>query len=87
MLFHMKTASVRDLRQNFPRIMGWLDEGSEILITHRRQAIAKLIPLPKPKRAKGKMPDLMKRLNKVFGDRVMSKERALALIRETKGNL
>jgi antitoxin (DNA-binding transcriptional repressor) of toxin-antitoxin stability system len=83
----MKTASVRDLRQNFPRIMGWLDEGSEIQITHRRQAIAKLVPLVKPRSKPKKMPDLMKRLDKVFGDRVMSKERALALIREAKGNL
>jgi antitoxin (DNA-binding transcriptional repressor) of toxin-antitoxin stability system len=81
----MKTASVRDLRQNFPRIMGWLEDGSEIRITHRRQAIAKLIPLPKPKAAKRKMPDLMKRLNRVFGDRTISREDMEAILKDNKG--
>jgi antitoxin (DNA-binding transcriptional repressor) of toxin-antitoxin stability system len=85
MMFHMKTASVRELRQNFPRIMGWLDEGSEIEITHRRQAIAKLVPLRKPAPARKKMPDLMKRLNKVFGDRTISRERMEAILRDNKG--
>jgi antitoxin (DNA-binding transcriptional repressor) of toxin-antitoxin stability system len=81
----MKTASVRDLRQNFPRIMGWLDEGSEVCITHRRHAIAKLIPLAKPKAAKRKMPDLMKRLSKVFGNRTISREDMEAILRDNKG--
>jgi len=64
--------------------MGWLDEGSEVRITHRRQAIAKLIPLPKPKTAKRKMPDLMKRLNKVFGNRTISREDMEAILRDNK---
>ncbi len=66
-MFHMKTASVRDLRQDFARILAWLEAGEEVAITMRRQAIARLIPWPKKKAAQRPMPDLAARLKKVFG--------------------
>jgi len=70
-VFHMKTASVRDLRQDFARILAWLQAGEEVAITLRRQAIATLIPCPQKKRAKRPMPDIAARLKKVFGQRVI----------------
>jgi len=38
-MFHMKTASVRDLRRDFARVHAWLQAGEELAITRRRQAI------------------------------------------------
>ena len=58
----MKTASVRDLRQDFARVLAWVQAGEEVAITRRRQAVARLIPLPHPKRVKRPMPDLAARL-------------------------
>ena len=40
----MKTASVRDLRQNFPRVMAWIEDGEQVAVTMRRKVIARLIP-------------------------------------------
>lgn len=40
----MKTASVRDLRQNFPRVMAWLEDGEQVAVTMRRKVIARLVP-------------------------------------------
>jgi antitoxin (DNA-binding transcriptional repressor) of toxin-antitoxin stability system len=70
-MFHMKTASVRDLRQDFPRILAWIEAGEEVVITMRRQAIARLVPLPRKKQAKRRMPDLAGRLKRVFGTKII----------------
>jgi len=85
MMFHMKTASVRDLRQNFARILAWLQAGEEVAITLRRQAIATLIPRPQKKRAKRPMPDLTARLQKVFGQRVIPDKTMKAIMDQDRG--
>ncbi len=83
----MKTASVRDLRQDFPRIHAWLQAGEKVAITLRRQAIATLIPCPPKKRAKRPMPDLTARLRKVFGDRVISDKTMQAIMDHDRGGI
>jgi antitoxin (DNA-binding transcriptional repressor) of toxin-antitoxin stability system len=40
----MKTATVRDLRNRYTSLLGWLEAGEEIVITQRGKAIARLIP-------------------------------------------
>lgn len=61
---HMKTASVRDLRYDFPKIERALRAGEEIQITKRRQVIARLVP----ERARGARPDFMARLRQIYGN-------------------
>ncbi len=51
MMFHMKTATVRDLRQHFPKIERWLEEGESITITKRDKPVA-LLSRPPESRAK-----------------------------------
>jgi prevent-host-death family protein len=41
---HMKTATVRDLRNRYTCLLSWLNAGEEILITQRGRTIARLIP-------------------------------------------
>ena len=81
----MKTASVRDLRQDFPRIHAWLQDGEEVAITLRRQAIATLVPCQPRKRAKRPMPDLAARLRKIFGERVIPDETIQAIMDHDRG--
>ena len=38
----MKTATVRDLRYNFPQIEAWLEGGEEIVITKHSKPVAKV---------------------------------------------
>jgi antitoxin (DNA-binding transcriptional repressor) of toxin-antitoxin stability system len=84
-MIHMKTASVRDLRQDFPRILAWIEAGEEIAITMRRQPIARLVPLPRKKRAKGPIPDIADRLRSVFGMKIIPDKTMKKIMEQNKG--
>ena len=68
----MKTATVRDLRNRFPRIAAWIEQGEPVEITKGGKVFALLVP-PMPERPrKFKMPDIMARLRANFGNKVYS---------------
>ena len=85
MMFHMKTASVRDLRQDFPRILAWIEAGEEVAITMRRQAVARLVPLPRKKQAKRRIPDIADRLKRVFGAKIIPDKTIKTIMEQNKG--
>lgn len=87
---HMKTATVRELRNDFPRIEAWVNEGESVNISKRGKVIATLVPasansgessvVPKP--------DIMARLRETWGERVFSLEEVSAMREdELKGDL
>ncbi len=68
-MYHMKQASVRDLRYEFKKIERLLHQGEEIQITKRRKVIARLVPentQPRPQ-----LPDFLARVRAIYGDRVL----------------
>lgn len=67
-MYHMKTASVRDLRYDFKKIEQLLHRGEEIQITKRRRVIARLVP--ENGEAPAEMPDFMGRMRAIYGDKV-----------------
>lgn len=72
----MKTATVRDLRYDFPKIEAWLAGGEEILITKHSKPVARISgpnPLPSAK-ALPPHPDYRARLKRIWGDRVFTQE-------------
>lgn len=67
----MKTATVRELRNEFAKLEAWLGEGESVRIEKRGQAIAMLTPMA----AEGKpvqMPDFEARRKATWGDRVFT---------------
>ena len=68
----MKTATIRDLRYDFPRVEAWIRNGSEIELTRHGRPIARIMPLPKPAKTKLVKPDIMARLKETWGDRIFS---------------
>lgn len=64
-MYHMKKASVRDLRYRFSVVENLLREGHEIQITKRKRVIARLLP-PEPV-VPLQMPDFLGRIRKIFG--------------------
>jgi antitoxin (DNA-binding transcriptional repressor) of toxin-antitoxin stability system len=73
-MYHMTTASVRDLRYGFKKIERLLRHGEEIQITSRRRVIARLIPEgiePPVDR-----PDFLNRLRATYGDKILSRSGA-----------
>ena len=64
----MKTATVRDLRNRFPRVAAWIAEGETVEITKSGKPFARLLPALPEKPRRFKMPDIMARLERTFGD-------------------
>jgi antitoxin (DNA-binding transcriptional repressor) of toxin-antitoxin stability system len=40
----MKTATVRDLRNHYTKLLGWIDAGEEVAVSRRGRVIARLVP-------------------------------------------
>jgi prevent-host-death family protein len=68
----MKTATVRDLRNHFARVAGWIDNGEPVEITKFGKPFARLVPAAPEKPRKLVKPDIMARLKETWGDRVFS---------------
>src|SRR5271156_677078 len=69
-MYHVKKASVRDLRYGFKRIERLLHQGEEVQITKRRRVIARLVP--DGAEAVKKTPDFLARLRTIYGDKVLT---------------
>jgi antitoxin (DNA-binding transcriptional repressor) of toxin-antitoxin stability system len=52
----MKTATVRDLRNEFSKVFKWLDTGETVQILKRGKPVARLTPEPKQKTFLGACP-------------------------------
>jgi prevent-host-death family protein len=70
----MKSATVRDLRNRFPRVAAWIEEGEPVEITKSGKPFARLVPVAPERPRRFKMPDIMARLERTFGARVYSAE-------------
>ncbi|PAZ01576.1 MAG: hypothetical protein CAK85_02605 [Spartobacteria bacterium AMD-G5] len=71
----MKTATIRDLRYDFPKLEAWLAGGEEILITKHSKPVAKIsLPISKVADKLPPHPDYRARLKRIWGDRVFSRE-------------
>ena len=68
----MKTATVRDLRNHFPRVAAWIAEGESVEITKSGKLFARLMPPEPVKSTKLVKPDIMARLKETWGDRIFS---------------
>lgn len=71
---HVKTATVRELRNEFSKLEAWLGEGEEIRIEKRGELIAILKPPGSEERKPFRMPDFEARRKAIWGDRVFTQE-------------
>ena len=80
-MIHMKTATVRELRNDFPRIEAWVHEGESISISKRGKVIATLVPVSgvEPPRLRSAKVDIMARLRETWGGRVFTMEQVEAM--------
>jgi antitoxin (DNA-binding transcriptional repressor) of toxin-antitoxin stability system len=69
-MYHMKKASVRDLRYAFNKIERLLRQGEEVQITKRRRVIGRLVP--ENSATTGTLPDFLARISAVYGDKVLT---------------
>ena len=82
----MKTASIRDVKHDFNRILAWVNNGEEVAITKHRRTVARLLSAhPSKKTTAARMPDIAGRLRKVFGGKMISDKAVKALLNESRG--
>lgn len=62
----MKTATVADLRNHFPKIAAWLAAGEEVRVTRRGKPLARIVP-DKPDKPPVR-PDFAARRKAIFKD-------------------
>jgi antitoxin (DNA-binding transcriptional repressor) of toxin-antitoxin stability system len=78
-MYHMKHASVRDLRYRFPEVEQLLEQGEPIEITKRNRVIARLLPA---RRVVSVRPDFLARLRDIYGAKTLEVSGAELLARE-----
>ena len=80
----MKTATVRELRNQYRSVLGWVEAGEEVTISKRGKIIARLVPeKPKPTKVDWTQSAAFKRDR--TGMRMLTAEESLALIHESSG--
>ncbi len=67
-MYHMRRASVRDLRYSFKVVEASLAAGEEIEIVKRNRVIAHLVPIAQPTASKV---DFRARLRKMWGEKIV----------------
>ena len=82
----MKTATVSDLRNRFPQIAAWIKQGQQVEITKAGKVFARLVPARTPKPGCCKMPDIMVRLNRTFGETCYDGEDLAAGLDSSRGD-
>jgi antitoxin (DNA-binding transcriptional repressor) of toxin-antitoxin stability system len=75
----MKTATIRDLRNRFPRVAAWIAEGESVEITKAGKLFARLVPPAPVKTPLLAKPDILARLKKNWGNRVFSAQEVAAM--------
>lgn len=77
---HMKTATVRDLRNHFSSLEAWLAEGETIRIEKRGAPVALLTPFTSaPPEQPVARPDAEARRKAIWGDRCFTAEEVKAM--------
>jgi antitoxin (DNA-binding transcriptional repressor) of toxin-antitoxin stability system len=79
-MYHMRKASVRDLRYRFSEVERLLQEGENIEITKRKRVIAHLLPVSS--RVARERPDFLGRLRAIYGAKTLKVSGAELLARE-----
>ena len=82
---HMKTASVRQLRTEFPKVLAWVNAGEEVAITRRRKVVANLTPAGDAPKRKPARPDFAARLHRLYGDKIIPADTMAGILAENKG--
>jgi prevent-host-death family protein len=70
----MKTATVADLRNHFPKIASWLAAGEQVRVTRRGKPLAKIVP-DREQAESPQRPDFAGRRKRYWGNhRVLSQK-------------
>jgi antitoxin (DNA-binding transcriptional repressor) of toxin-antitoxin stability system len=75
------------LRNRFPRIAAWIEQGQPVEITRAGKVIARLVPAPPQARRRFKMPNIRARLDQTFGPTCYDSADVAAGLAASRGDL
>jgi antitoxin (DNA-binding transcriptional repressor) of toxin-antitoxin stability system len=81
----MKTATVRELRNEYSKLLRWIEAGEEIAISRRGRIIARLVPEQRPPARKVDWSASAAVRRNREGDRRLDAEQAALVLRESQG--
>jgi prevent-host-death family protein len=81
----MKTATVRDLRNHYSSLLGWIKEGEEVIITQRGKPVARLVPEVPLGAGKVNWRDAPEVTRDRSGETILSAQESLDMIHEASG--
>jgi antitoxin (DNA-binding transcriptional repressor) of toxin-antitoxin stability system len=68
-MYHMKTATIRQVRHDLSSVLAWVAAGEEVTVLNRARPVARLCPLRVQSARKTRMPDFAARAQAIFGNR------------------
>ena len=78
----MKTATIRQVRNDFGTVLHWVAEGEEVTVLNRTRPVARILP-PRPQvQETVRIPNFTARAKAIFGDRQTHAVEALLQERE-----
>lgn len=78
----MKTATLRQLRNETSMLVEWVESGETVIVTKRSKPILRLLPVVPEARKDVKYPDFAKRQSAIFGNRKLPQTVAESLAEE-----
>lgn len=81
----MKTATVRELRNNYTMLLRLVQTGEEIVITQRGKRVARLVPDDEEKPQKVNWTKSAALTRKITGERMLTAEESAYILKEASG--
>jgi antitoxin (DNA-binding transcriptional repressor) of toxin-antitoxin stability system len=82
----MKTATVRELRNNYTALLRWIDAGEEISISRRGRVVARLVPASAKRARRVDWSDSAALRRDKSKLRCLSAEESAKLLEESRGD-
>jgi prevent-host-death family protein len=86
-MLNMKTATVRDVQHHFRKVMAWVEQGEEVVVTRRNKTVARLIPCSPARPAAVPLPDFAGRARAIWGARRKGASLSGAILAEREERL
>lgn len=67
----MKTATIRQIRNDFGTVLSWVAAGEEVTVLNRRTPVARICPPRARAPADVKLPDFAARAKAIFGEKMI----------------
>jgi prevent-host-death family protein len=81
----MKTTTVRELRNNYSRVLRWISKGEEVEVTRRGKVVAKVVPPPSAKARKVDW-DQSAAFSQGTWSTTLTADESAAILAESRGN-